>query len=183
MKRAVSSTVDRRPDQVTIVEFEPGICAIGTWLNVIVIVWWASATGSAVERLERVTVLLRELYPDKSSHVHFVKNRAGLPSAAARSAFVKIMKEHESHIANCAVVVGGSGFWASTMRSAITSMRVISPRSFEMRLHGTWREILEWLPSSHQYRTGVELKPQMLERVLYDAEHWTSAELEEASTR
>lgn len=151
---------------------ERGVCAIGTWQNVVVIVWWTAGNGPAAEQLARVTARMRETHPEKVSHIHLLKNLAGLPSSAARSTLVKIMREHGEGIANCAVVVGGTGFWASTMRSAITNMRMLAPGNFEMRLHASPVEIVEWLPRAHTERTGVTLAPDMLVKLLQQAEVW-----------
>jgi hypothetical protein len=161
-----------------IMEVEPGVCAIATWNNFVITVWVAAGTQTAVERVERVTAKMCELHPEKVSHVHLLKNGIGLPSSEARAGLVKIMKDHGSSIATCAVMVGGSGFWASAMRSTITAMRMLAPRSFEMRLHGTLSEILEWVPDAHRQATGVDVPASALERVLHQAESLLSGSLE-----
>lgn len=183
MSSAASKTLTRDQDKLVLAAVERGICAIGTCRNIVVIVWWGSATGPAVERLAQITARMRDTHPEKVSHIHLVRDRAGFPNSDARNAFVKIMREHADGIANCAAVVGGTGFWASTMRSAITSMRLLSPRSFEMRLHGTSAEMLEWLPDAHELRTTVPLAPQLLRSILDQAEHWLRVDVPTVSNR
>jgi hypothetical protein len=168
---------------LTLAAIEQGVCAIGRWRNVVVIVWKSAGTQPAAEKLARLTSQMRITHLEGVSHIHLVKNRAGLPDSAARTVLVNIMREHSDGIGNCAVVIGGTGFWASTMRSAITSMRLISPRSFEMRLHGTSAEILDWLPDAHEARTGVKLAREVLARLLQQAERWFDEGLETATLR
>jgi hypothetical protein len=161
------------PDvNLTLAAIERGVCTICTWQNLVIIVWRAAGTGPAVEQLARITSQMRVTHPEKVSHIHIVKNRAGMPDSAARATLVKIMHDHAAGIANCAVVVGGIGFWASTMRSAITSMRLLAPRSFEMRLHAASTEILTWLPAAHEQRTGIPLPHAVLSALLQQAERW-----------
>jgi hypothetical protein len=59
------------------------------------------------------------------------------------------------------------------MRSAITGMRYISPRSFEMRLHGRSSEIADWLPQAHKQRTGVTIHGPSLVQVMDEAQRWS----------
>lgn len=180
MRRAATKSSDSESAELTLTAVERDVCAIGTWRNLVIIVWWSSGTGPAVGRLAEVTERMRNSHPQKVSHIHLVKNRAGYPDADARAALVKIMREHADGIANCAVVIGGTGFWASTMRSAVTSMRLLSPRSFEMRLHGASDEIIEWLPEAHKARTGVLLVPELLGVLLAQAERWLDQGIEMA---
>jgi hypothetical protein len=166
---------------LNLLDMEPGVCAIGSWQNVTIIVWWAQANASAVRRLAQATETMRELHPERVSNVHIVNDGAGLPLPEARAGFVKIMQDYADSLGNVAVVIGGSGFWASTMRSAITGMRFISPRSFEMRLHATPSEILDWLPLAHLQRTGVTIARNTLACILDEGKSWSPQSL--ADTR
>ena len=150
------------------VETEPGVCAIGRWENVQLIVWWSQATGPAVDRLTRVT---RESCAQHRmlSNIHIIKDKARVPTSEARDGFVRLMNDYANQLANVAVVVGGVGFWASMMRSAVTGMRVLAPRSFELRLHGEVDEILGWLPHAHAYRCGSTLPREALSGMLMAA--------------
>lgn len=164
------------------VDNEPGVCAIGRCHNITIVVWWSQATGPAVERVAAVTRIVCAQHPEGISNIHVIREGAALPTAEARSGFVRMMKEHASQLSNVAVVVGGEGFWASMMRSAITSMRFVSPRSFEMRLHGKTGEILNWLPSGHWQRTRVELSRFALSEILDEAERCEAAGTVELTT-
>jgi len=151
------------------VDTESSVCALGVCGNMTLIVWWTQATGAAVERVARLTRDVCAEYP-RISNIHLIREGAPLPTPAARSGFVAMMRDHAEQLANVAVVVGGSGFWASTMRSAITGMRFVSPRTFELRLHGRAEEIASWLPAAHFARCGTRLRTEGLSALLSTAE-------------
>ena len=172
MSRVASGSVRRTGERLTLVDVEPGVCAIGQWQNVMLVIWWSAAVPAAVERIEQEMIALAHRFPEKNSQIHLVKDRAGVPGPEARAGLIRLMTDYTTSLANCAVVIGGTGFWASTMRSAITSMRFLSTRAFEMRLHGSTAEILDWLPEAHLRQTGVEITRDDLSRILRDAEEW-----------
>lgn len=147
------------------VDTEPQVCALGMRENLTVIVWWTQATAEAVQRVARLT---REVCVEhgRMSNVHLIRDGALVPTPQARNGFVRMMKEHAEQLANVAVVVGGSGFWASMMRSAVTGMRFVSPRTFELRLHAAPQEIVDWLPQAHLARCGNSLPGAALAEVL-----------------
>jgi hypothetical protein len=78
--------------------------------------------------------------------------------------------ERGNELACVAVVVGGTGFWASAMRNAVIGLRVFASRKFELRLHGTVDEVVTWLPSAHQQQTQVELPASALREWLKQAQ-------------
>lgn len=175
------SSAQSEDARVRWVDSEPGVCAIGYAHNLTIIVWWSQATGAAVERVAAVT---RAVCAEHASfsNIHIIKAGAPLPTVEARNGFVQMMKVHADQLRNVAVVVGGEGFWASMMRSAVTSMRFVSPRSFELRLHGKADEILNWLPSAHWQRTRVELARFALAEILDEADRCMADGAVELST-
>lgn len=160
------------PNVLALLDSEPDVVSIGTWQNLVIVVWHAGATVPAVARLSAISRSMKAQHPERVTHVHIIPDRAGLPTSEARSDLTALLKELGEHIANVAVVVGGTGFWASTMRSMITGMRFLSPRAFDLQLHATVTEIVDWLPKAHLTRTGVVIAPTELHRVLRLAELW-----------
>ena len=129
--------------------------------------WESAADSSAVERLAKVSTALAAVDPQsRRSNVHIITESGGLPTPAARAGFIELMKEHADRLACVAIVVGGTGFLASALRSALTGMRLLAPRSFNYRLHGSVDEVLKWLPAEHHTRTGEELDSRRLGQVL-----------------
>lgn len=111
-------------------------------------------------------------YPKGFSAIHMIANKAGVPTPEGRSGLLQVMSEQASNMACVGVVVGGTGFWASTMRSFVTGMRFMTPRNFELRLHGTPEEVLAWLPQHHTQATGVPVDETALARVLKSVDTW-----------
>lgn len=149
----------------------PGILTVSAWKNLGICSWVGQANGPAVMVLEEATKRMSE--PGRRvSWVHLIRDKLGLPDAAARSGFQRIMTEHAAELGCVAVVVGGTGFWASAMRNAVIGLRVLAPRKFELRLHGTIDEVVEWLPAAHEKATGVQLLPATLQRLLFEAERF-----------
>jgi hypothetical protein len=158
-------------DSLEFYEGEPGICRIAGLRNVLIHSWSARATGPAVARISVATQRMIASYPSGISTIHMIANKVGVPEAEARSALMKIMSEQAKHLACVAVVVGGTGFWASTMRSFVTGMRFMTPRNFDLRLHGTVDEVLAWFPKEHMKQTGVSVD-EALARVLKSVDTW-----------
>lgn len=158
---------------------EPGTCRIAALRNVMIVYWSSRATGSAVARIGAVTEQVLKTYPAGLSAIHVIANNAGLPTPEARSGFIQIMQEKAAQLACVAVVVGGTGFWASAMRSFITGMRFMSPRSFDLRLHGTTSEVMMWLPKQHAKLTNVALDERQLERILETVPTWSTEDAQD----
>ncbi len=117
----------------------PGVLTIRAWKNIGLCTWSGAAVAPVVATLVEATEKLRS--PGRRvSFVHLIPDKLALPDAEARSAFIRLMKDYQSDLACIAIVVGGTGFWASAMRNAIIGLRVFAPRSFEFRLHGSVEE-------------------------------------------
>jgi hypothetical protein len=153
--------------ELTIEDSEPGRFHIASWRNVLMVRWESAADGSAVERLAKVSKdLAAANLQSRRSNIHVIVDGAGLPSPKAREGFIELMKEHGDRLACVAIVVGGTGFLASAMRSLLTGMRLMSPRSFNYRLDGSIDAVMKWLPAAHLARTGEDLDAPNLTRVL-----------------
>jgi hypothetical protein len=151
---------------------EPGTCRIAGLRNLLIISWTSRATGPAIARLGEATQRVITSYPAGTSAIHLIADKAGVPTPEARSALMHLMSTHSKSLACVAVVVGGTGFWASTMRSFVTGMRFMTPRNFDLRLHGTIEEVLEWFPKQHEKISGVSIDVATLARALGSVEEW-----------
>ena len=77
-----------------------------------------------------------------------------------------MMKTEADHFGAVAVVICGSGFVASAVRSFLTGLRLVAPSTFDFRLHGKTFEVLKWFPAAHFSRTGQTVDTIRLSRVL-----------------
>lgn len=160
--------------EITIHDIEPGAFYIGSWQGIVMVRWERTADLEAVQRLAKVsTALVSDQTVPRRSNVHIISESAGVPSAAARAGFVDLMKEHADRMACVCIVVEGSGFLASAMRSFLTGMRLLAPRAFQYRLFGSVDEVVAWLPAEHRARTGSEVDTRRFAQVLA---HWARAE-------
>jgi hypothetical protein len=156
--------------ELSVLGVEPGAFTVYAWLNMTFVVWSGPASAASVAHLDRLTVQSREKYPRGGSAVHIVRGQVALPSTEARQGFVRLTNDYGDWLAGVAVVIGGSGFWASTMRSVVTAMRMLGSRAFEMRIHGTVDEVVEWLPAVHFKKSGVQVGSAELLTALRQAE-------------
>jgi hypothetical protein len=155
-----------RLEAPTVLDSEPGAFLFGAWKNVFVGVWESQATIPAVDRMVKATDTLSELYPTGRSTIHIVAHGAALPTADVRTYFANTLKKNADNLACVAVVIGGTGFWTSALRSFVTGLRWIAPRSFDFRLCGSTLEVARWLPTEHNKRTGIDVESRRLVQVL-----------------
>jgi hypothetical protein len=155
-----------RSDEPIVLDSEPGAFIFGSWKNVFIGIWESQATMPAVDRMVRATESMNELHPTGRSTIHIVVHGAGLPSADVRAHFVDVLKKNADQIACVAVVVGGTGFWTSALRSFVTGLRWLAPRTFHFRMFTTIEELARWLPDEHNKRTGIEIDPKQLVKVV-----------------
>jgi hypothetical protein len=161
-----------RLEEPTVLDSDPGAFLFGAWRNVFVGIWESQATIPAVDRMVKATDTLSELYPTGRSTIHIVAPGAALPTADVRAYFVNTLKKNADNLACVAVVVGGTGFWTSALRSFVTGLRWLAPRSFDFRMCGSIFEVARWLPAEHNKRTGIEIDSRRLTQVLED---WAEA--------
>jgi hypothetical protein len=153
-------------DQLVVIDSEPGAFTFFSWKNMSVIVWTGQVTLAGVERLERISELMRKRFPGGVSATHIVCGDTKLPHTETRMALARQSKEYGGWLKAVAVVIGGSGFWASTMRSVVTAIGMLGSRAYEMRIHGSIEDVVQWLPAVHLKRTGVRVEPEQLLSIL-----------------
>jgi hypothetical protein len=149
-------------ESLSLVDHEPGAFAMYSWKNVVVVVWRGEATESHVRRLANAIVRLTPGWPSGFSAVHVTYQGGALPSAGARSVFMEMMGRHGGHIVGTGVVLKGNGFWASAVQGVITGLRMLSPKSFSIRIEHTVPPVAQWLAPMHTERTGTTVHPNEL---------------------
>ncbi|HKP61588.1 MAG TPA: hypothetical protein VJV78_32885 [Polyangiales bacterium] len=137
--------------------------------NIAVMAWHEMATAPVIEALHASAADRRERYPSGMSYIHIGRVELAMMDSATRGTFVRIAKELGTYSACTAIVTQASGFWASTLRSIVTGIRVLSGTPSEIRFHEKVEEVLEWLPEAHSARTGVKIDLDRLRRVLLKA--------------
>jgi hypothetical protein len=152
-----------------VLDSEPHAFLFGSWKNVLIAVWKGQATAPRVERFRRAIEVMTERTPGYRSNVHVILDGAALPTAEARASLVALMKRNRETLAAVVIVVSGSGFWSSALRSAMTGLRVLAPTSYDFHVAATIDNVVNWLPAVHELSTGVKLDPEELGDVLRSA--------------
>jgi hypothetical protein len=171
MSRSQPHGTSALPGTLELVESEPGRFRCCLWHNISLLIWTDQATLEAVKKLKRVTELLIERYPSGHSNVSFVLNGVRPPTPEARAAFAHAFNDRVSMLRCMTTITEGDGFWASTLRSAITSMRMESSQGLLMQLHDTIAAAAEWLPEPHFQRTSVKISAKELVAALHRFRH------------
>ena len=171
----VGGKTDRSAELHVVGEY-PGVHRVGLWHNVCIVVWFGPATGAAARKLGPIAqTMIDQLDGLQLSYIHVILDGIALPDAATRDGLLEITRAYSSHVACVAVLIAGTGFWASAFRGFVTGFRVLAPRTFSLRIHTAAAELLEWFPKEHERRTGVALDPSQLAQTLERACSWRSA--------
>lgn len=151
----------------------PGHFTLGVFSNVAVCGWRGAITPAAVVRIGEIAFSLKERAgPVRHSYVHMMTERVQLPDANTRHEIAKLMPELVDLVTMIVVVLDGSGFWSSALRSFITGVRVLAPRNFDIRAESSIENVLSWFPSEHLKRSGVTVTREQLEYLMREAKAW-----------
>ncbi|MET0595143.1 MAG: hypothetical protein ABW133_20755 [Polyangiaceae bacterium] len=137
----------------------------GSWKNVLVSIWEAQGTIVAVDRMLDAVAAMPRISP-KRSDIYVIAEGARLPESGVRDHFVEVIQSHSADLACVAVVVEGSGFWASALRSFVTGLHWLAPRSFDFKLHGSIDDVITHLPPVHERLSGIHLDHGRFERLI-----------------
>jgi hypothetical protein len=144
----------------------PGEFCFARWKNVVVQAWAAQANAVSIARLRQT--LSRVAGSGVRSSISVIADGLPPPTPEARAGFIDLMNSGANEIACLAIVVQGTGFASSALRSAVTGMRVATMRTYEMAILSSVEELGPWLPPRHLMKTGVELDPARLCEVVRD---------------
>jgi hypothetical protein len=177
MSESAPSSSSEELQPITL-DLDPGRFRFSRWRNISITVWSAQATLAAAERVLRLSRQLNLDFPEGRSQVMIVYSRTPAPEGAASELLTEIYDPRLSRIVCIAAVLEGSGFWASGIRSRMTSMRMAVGGAQTMRAHETIEEVVSWLPGEHKQRTGVRVSAAELKAVLTTARRLGTAAAE-----
>lgn len=157
-------------DELRLLDEDPGRFAFFAWRNFTICVWLATPTANDIPRLIKMGNARASGSALKLSDVHLVAGSVGLPDGGARNALLTASRVGAPHLACVAVWMGGSGFWASAVRSFVTGLSVLVRGPFELGIFAEIAELAAWLAEIHASRTGVTITGSDLHRVLVRAQ-------------
>lgn len=165
----MTSIVARAVEPVYLLDVDPGRFRYASWRNVTIGIWANQATGEAAQRIMSISRMMGRNHPKGHSSVVFVLDGAPPPTPEASAIFAKMYDTKSSGLTCMAIIIEGGGFWASAIRSSITSLRISNPGSMRMSVNDNVEGVLEWLPAEHAQRTGVTMSAIELRGALMHA--------------
>jgi hypothetical protein len=156
----------REPSQSPdILRIEPDAYCYRAWQNLSIGVWVGQATLPAVKGLLDVGRQMVTRYPEGHSSIVFILDKIPAPTPEGRELLTRIFAGG-SALTCTAVILEGSGFWASGLRSMIGNTHRSASGPVRLRVNTSIDEALEWLPAEHTRFTGVTLNVEELRKTL-----------------
>jgi hypothetical protein len=148
------------PDHVRIVQVRPQEYAIGSWQNVLIVVFRGNPTEPSVRAMHLGMMRLVRSCPEGLAFLLVNESGAGIPEGKARDAAHAMFREMGEKFLGVAGVVEGAGFWAAAMRSVLSVAARMSQRAFPFRIFASAREAVAWLAITLATRrvTSTELE-------------------------
>lgn len=150
--RPFSSAGEVAPRELRV---EPGVYAYYAYKNVSVGIWVGQAVKSAVAGLVEMSQENAKQHPDGRSSVVFVLDELPAPTPEAQEEMKRVYASEG--LAITAIVLEGTGFWASGIRSMTNNVSRAAGSSMLLRISTSIEEVVGWLPAAHLERTGVAL--------------------------
>jgi hypothetical protein len=148
-----------------IITFAGEGCVMGHWQGVMSSVWSTRATLELVAELEKLLVAASERHP-KISSVHLITSSFSLPPADVRAKLGTLTQRYGDRLACSATMLGGTGFWASAIRGAVTGIQVLDLHRRRQRVFANLEELAKWVAPTHNAATGSTITPQELRDAL-----------------
>jgi hypothetical protein len=153
----VSSLVELR--------LEPGVYHYSGWQGISIGVWVGQATLPAVRGLLEFGQDLRRRYPSGHSSIIFILDKVAAPTPDARELLARLFSA-QSTLSCSAVILEGSGFWASGIRSMIGNTHRTASSNVLLRVSTTIDEVMTWFPAEHARLTGIHVDTEELRTML-----------------
>jgi hypothetical protein len=150
--------------ETTVLRTEPGIYSYSAWRNISIGVWVGRATLPAVQAIFAVGATMERQHPDGRSSIVFVLDQVPAPTPDAQAEMARLYEM--PGLVCTAIVLEGSGFWASGIRSMASNVHRSATVSGLLRVQTSIDEVASWFPTEHRRRTGVNVSQEDLSRVL-----------------
>lgn len=144
---------------------ERGRCHFSVYRNITISVWVGQANVAAAQAALRAGKEMARRHPQGHSAACFVLDGLSGPTPDAQPLIAKVLGQR-ADLKCAAIILEGSGFWASGLRSMINNTHREANGSAGLKIATTLAEVVGWLSENHQERTGVAIAPDVLEEVL-----------------
>jgi hypothetical protein len=123
-------------------------CVMAYWHDMVLVAWGIPASLPVLKELRK---LMNEVVErdGKLSMVNITLATTSLPPKDVRDEFVAMAEEMQQYLTHAALWIGETGFWASAVRSLITSVNRLGIRPYKVMLSGSLDEMAEWMSSRY----------------------------------
>ena len=153
---------------------EPGAYQYTAWKGISIGVWVGQATLNAVKGLLTLGQEMHDRHPEGHSSIVFILDKLPAPPPEARELLSRIFSAR-SKLACTAVILEGSGFWASGLRAMIGNTHRAADGNVQLQVCTSVDEVLEWFPAQHARTTGIQVSSEQLRAVLARAREENAA--------
>jgi hypothetical protein len=160
---ATSSAPSALPEGLELLRIEPQIYCYGLYRNVTLAVWVGQATLPALHAMGGISRDMVRRFPQGHSSIVFILDKIPAPSQEASDLIARAFNTRNG-LACVSVIIEGTGFWGSGMRSMLSNARrsAAGESSALLRLNSSSDEAVAWLPDETLRRTGVRVEPSGL---------------------
>jgi hypothetical protein len=142
-----------------------------SWKNVVISFWFGPSTLDALATRDAKLEALCALHPQGISTIDVVlPGKFALPSPEVREELSRFVQKYAPHVVASALILLGSGFWASAVRGAVTAVTMLSRREQKPQIFGAPRAAADWLAPVHLERTGVAFDAEELAKLIASGE-------------
>ncbi len=117
---------------------------IGTWRNVVILVWKQETTLAGVNAAQKVYDDLTKANPSGVFLLTIVESGAPMPSSAVRDALARFLATGNGRTLLSGVAHEGTGFRAAAVRSVVTGLAVIGQLPYPHKVFATADEAAAW---------------------------------------
>lgn len=156
-RRAVLSAHHEPPQDLPVITYAFQGCVMAHWRGVGIVAWATQATGQHAREMAKLAEEVGKSHT-RGSNVSLVVNRAPLPTHEARRVIHEVTRRYEKHIVCSATVIEGTGFWASAIRSLVTSLHLVGRWSFDLKTFSDIDALSEWLAPIHTRAVGTSVE-------------------------
>ena len=160
-RRAVLSVDHEPPQDLPVITYASRGCVMAHWRGIGIVAWATQATGAHARELAILAEEVGKTHT-RGSNVSLVVNRAPLPTQEARRAIHELTLRYEKNIVCAATVIEGAGFWASAIRSLVTSLHLVGRWSFDLKTFSEIDTLSEWLAPIHTRGVGTSVESKEL---------------------
>jgi hypothetical protein len=135
------------PEGLLVYATLPGV-SVGSYRFVHVVAYHETPTLTAIRISDRYHRVLRQRFPKRTALLSWVAPALSVPSQEVRKFGADMFRAVAPEIQCSATVITGGGFWASTARSVLAGIQLLSRSACPNRTFGEVDEACNWMTST-----------------------------------